>query len=500
MLRHGTWLGVSLGVFVLSAWPLVAQPFEAVYGPAATADAGARRVKPVAFCPGGGFIAVGTTDQPGASDIYVVRTNNLGLPLWEMTYDAQGGGQVDEGRALVEYADGSGFVLLGNTVTTVSNIVLMKIDCDGIPQWTRIYSHNAADSALVGSDLILTAFGSPLVGTNVGDLVVAGYTVGPLPNNWTDGLLFRTTAAGALIWNTTYDTTNWDQLRGLTEAVGVGGVGAGDLVAVGETFLPPLVAASQALVVRVNGNTGALGGGIQCAAYYGGIYPESFQAVTELRTFNRVGQLVMVGKSWTAAEQDELYVVRTQANPCAMLAQATIGGDPIQDPLDPHREAAADVRELLVPLNPALLSPTGSLAITGYTHGNNLGRNSEAFLLTVQPNTLVPIAGRLYGDGAGGNNEAGVSLERIPGDPRAVGFVVAGMSDSDWEGVGDPRDVYLFATDGNLRTGCEDAWSPVRVNHTWQPQVLAPVLAHPVIEGLLDPVFTAIDTHFSVCP
>src|SRR5262249_15565323 len=66
-------------------------------------------------------------------------------------------------------------------------------------------------------------------------------------------------------------------------------------------------------------------------------------------------------------------------------------------------------------------------------------------------------AGHLYGDHAA-RREFGTAVT-----PFGNGFVVAGLSESDPQGVGDPRDVYLVGTDGAGKTGCEQPWLPQQV-------------------------------------
>ena len=61
--------------------------FELVYGAATEVDSGARGVRPVQFCPGGGFVSAGTRQAGNASDVYVVRTTPGGGTMFERRYD-----------------------------------------------------------------------------------------------------------------------------------------------------------------------------------------------------------------------------------------------------------------------------------------------------------------------------------------------------------------------------------------------------------------------------
>jgi predicted secreted protein len=92
----------------------------------------------------GGFAFVGTSWclSFGMTDIWLVKTDKSGVVLWNHTY---GGIERDEASALVQTMD-EGFVYAG-TIHIVSgdmsehwgDILLMKIDTNGVIQWSQIY-------------------------------------------------------------------------------------------------------------------------------------------------------------------------------------------------------------------------------------------------------------------------------------------------------------------------------------------------------------------------
>ncbi len=66
--------------------------------------------------------------------------------LFEHYYDVRGDGRDDEGFALVELSDGSGYAITGTSRTTGNNwaVHLLKIDCIGFGSATfecSIYGH-----------------------------------------------------------------------------------------------------------------------------------------------------------------------------------------------------------------------------------------------------------------------------------------------------------------------------------------------------------------------
>lgn len=476
---------------LLCALPLAAVPFEAVYGDPNTVDQGARRVDPVNLC-GTGFIAVGTSDLGAVnSEVYVVRTDRNGFTLWENNYDIGGFGRQDEGRALVELADGTGFVILGNTFDAGWSTALIRLDCNGNVIWTQVYRWTAG-SQMRGFDLIQTQTGDAAHGTAAGDLAVAGYVSGATPNE--DPFLFRTQANGALIWNRAYATTGDDRFNALTEATPGFGI-SGDLVAAGGTVVGTDI---QALVARVSGDDGLYGGPFRCVAHYGDADLQSFFSVIELRTAPYAGQLVFAGLTSGAAYSDDIYLARSQANPCLPLAQARLG-DMNQPLID--REVALDLREVRQALSGGLLAPpVGSLVLTGDVADIALTQ-SDVPLLAVQPGNFNVIVGRLFGSQLPGL-EVGFSLERIPNYQGGIvnGYVIAGFSTSDGQGVNDPRDLYLITTDGFLDTPCSRVYKPVPKALSWPVGYFDPTTYTPATAGGVTTPQLWLDTDFKVCP
>jgi hypothetical protein len=270
---------------LLDSTTVQAQRWEYIYGSTTRLEDGKFRVIPVngacasldEFCittyPNG-YIAVGTSD-PGAADpqngdVHVVRTDNNGARVWEYTYDITGANDIDQGWSIIECANGTGFVVTGQTyiiATGNTEAFLLKIDCAGRILWANTYGGPLADG---GRDLIEATTGNAMMGTAPGDLVVCGYT--NIAGGTQDGYIFRTTAGGALIWGGAYDYMpgvppgNMDFFYSLEEATPPAGVLTGDIIAVGYTNFGGL---GDALVTRVNGDNGFIGAAPQGAAIYG---------------------------------------------------------------------------------------------------------------------------------------------------------------------------------------------------------------------------------------
>jgi hypothetical protein len=437
---------LSLSV-TLAAAGASAQTFETVFGPPGTVEQGARRVKPVEVCPDEGFIAVGTTTGASSpSDVYVVRTKSDGNPMWELHYDIGPGGN-DRGQALAEARDGSGFIIVGTSrrsATARDHVFLLKIRCDGSPSWAQTYESNTTEA---GFDVVEARSGNAAFGTQKGDILVAGYAANPLGNR--DALLFRARSDGTLIWNHRYDYNNAHELfRALTETSPIAGASpTGDVVAVG-LFAAPTGALSMAYAVRVSGDTGLIGAAPQNAVVYQTPDSQSFESVVELRASALSGNLVMTGTTRNSASGTDILLTRTGPDPLAFSNSERIG-DPVGGPYG--EEAALDLHEVT---NPLTIAGPGQLALTGRV-GRSGTPEADAFLLVADPGSLEPAAiGRLFGD-HGPGRDIGVSVH-----DHSKGFVISGLSDSDFEGVGDPRDLYLIGADDSGKTDCVLDWEP----------------------------------------
>ena len=490
--------------------------FEYVYG-GDCSEVG-NDVKPIVAedpCQGGGYIAVGTTNsltnddsQPCRShtDVYVVRTDNAGVRLWELRYDINGAGSNDEGNAILECRDGSGFVVTGSTtfnVTTSSTITkafLMKIDCDGVWQWTTSYSlSNTTVKRDSAYDVIEATTGNGGTAA-VGDLMVCGTTQ---QTNALDGFIFRTTNAGVLRWSSTIILNNSSEsLFSLAEAPTAGS--SIDVVAAGRYIDPN---GSQGYVVRVKAFSGLITGAPQGVAVFGGANDESFNSVKVLTTTPETDNLVFAGWSNTptGGGTRDIYLVKTPPNPCgAPIVQTTI--DNATNPGATLKEEATDVVEVLVN-TPKFTTvagfAVGDLAITGKADIIwQSQKTAEMFLLPVSVANLrvfTPVSGgQTYGDFNPGGTlpEGGAALEEV-GD----NFILCGFSQGNLENdpFPDPEDLYLVETDGDGLTSCETQWSVVDAPQTWTSTCKTVTIADDNEATDLETRDTSIESDNPVC-
>ena len=464
-----------------------AQQWQYVYGATGTSEEGMRGITPVTgacraqpSCTScttqtDGYIATGMSLQhpSNGDDVYVVRTDNNGAAIWEFNYDISGSGSDDHGESIVELSDGSGFVVTGFTTTNKNtDLFLLKIDCDGTVLWARTYRGPVVapenSTGVVGHDIIEATTGNSQYGTAAGDLIVAGTVA---TNEYEDALLLRTNASGTIIWDAIYDESNdsREHFYSLIEATPVSPESTGDIIAVGQWRWANLF---QGYVVRVNGNTGAIGTTLQGAATYGNTatnFADFFYSLVELQNPNETGangqpNVVIVGHGDALNGGAEIFLVKLDdGDPCVPLAQTLVGDG---NPTNPQPDMGHDIQEI-----PFTVTGTSNLArwdliITGGTSTVSGGpNNDDAFLLGINPATLAPIAntGQVYHPTGTDAIERGWSLQVVDATGgRTQGAVMCGFTTSDWLSAGDPRDIFLLKTNSALSTGlaCESNYNP----------------------------------------
>lgn len=486
---------VSLSLAVLAGLAfsssLLAQPWEEVFGDRSQKDEGHRRVEPVTQCPDGGYIAIGTRDLSGGlAQVYVVRTKDSGGTIWEHYYDVGADSRPDEGYALVELRDGSGFVTTGTSQRGTNWYAhAMKINCDGkvlFSYWYVINIPSLVPIRIVGHD-IREAFSGDGVTTNYGDLLIAGYIDQGGRN---DGFLLRLQATGGMIWNRRFDSGNNERFFGLTETRPTYAP-TGDIAVVG---VYDEGGPTQALVARVDGLNGDFSGSPdQCMAHYGDGKDENFQSIVEVETWPDTGLLTMAGMSSSAGMNEDVYVVQTKPNPCGMLNQVTVGNE------GGYRltEFGTDIIEVLGPVDPGLGVPNGAFALTGLA--TQVNTKADAFLLFLQPSSLRPITARLYGDHRG-FEDFGTSLQQNSWwGPQPPGFIIAGTTFTDWDGGADPTDLYLINTTDSGKTGCETGWYPDGIRWDWRPKEMGPHIAKPFRQTEVRTSYQRDDSVVRVC-
>jgi hypothetical protein len=150
----------------------------------------------------GGYIIAGETRSygEGKEDVYLIKTNHLGDTLWTKTF---GGPEYDIGRSVQQTEDG-GYIIAGSTNSYGAggcDVYLIKTNSGGYPVWTKTFG--AAGSN--GSD-----YGHSVQQTTDGGYIIAGETVSYSPNIWSDVYLIKVNSSGDTLWTRTYGGADQD--------------------------------------------------------------------------------------------------------------------------------------------------------------------------------------------------------------------------------------------------------------------------------------------------
>ena len=142
----------------------------------------------------GGYIIAGSTASMGAGgrDVYLLKTDLEGNPLWEQSFGGEGR---DEGYSGQPTGDG-GYVVVGSTSSFgAGGVYLLKINSAGDLEWQQSYASERGGGV-----------GFSVQQTNDGGFFIVGGSTNVLcntfpPNNFCGGIcLFRTDSGGNLLW------------------------------------------------------------------------------------------------------------------------------------------------------------------------------------------------------------------------------------------------------------------------------------------------------------
>ncbi len=172
-----------------------------------------------------GYIITGYTNSfgAGASDVYLIKTDENGNEEWSKTY---GGNGIDKGHSVKQTKDG-GYIITGETYSFGEgwvNCYLIKTDEHGDTLWTKVYGGNGIEE------------GNSVFQSEDGGYVITGATNSFGAGDY-DVYLIRTDAQGNLLWMQTFGGSGPERglcveetsdkgfvISGYTESFGKGGV------------------------------------------------------------------------------------------------------------------------------------------------------------------------------------------------------------------------------------------------------------------------------------
>lgn len=365
----------------------------------------------------GGTAMVGSTGLTSTSqtDIYVVRTGECEVPLWEYSYDIGGN---DYGNRIRRTPDG-GFIIVGTTENLYNcrcdiqnDIFLLKLDANGAVQWSHIYGGENVEE---GRDVQVLADG----------YIISGSTTS-FGSGGRDGYLIRTDINGTPIWANSYGGAYEDFFTSCNIATN------GDFLAAGMTFsFSASPTEGDIYLVRVDPSTGAL----SFAHHYGGSQNDIAWAVVDLGT-----DLVVAGGTRSYGGNSEGFLLRTHwGGPWFTMKTfgGAIGGGGWDEFLDMAK------------------NPFGDLYVTGmfYEPSNGWG-NYDVFtgIFDHNFNLLYPAA--IHGST---RDDQGWGIALDPGGD----IVVTGLTTSFRF---TPSDMYGLRQNIFGGTGCNDRFPELEIN------------------------------------
>lgn len=433
-----TMLALLLGYADLSA-----QPHESLYGTMQNVQKAMKNTSEVVHCNGGGDVAVGIDYGPGYSDIYVVRTNPNGTPIWERTYSI---GTMDEGHSIV--AVPGGFAVTGWTdVNGFHDAFIMVIGCEGEVIWARTYGTQEYDEE--GLDIAVRNYLGEMRLYVVGTATDAGGLA---------GMILATNANGTIYNMERYDVPGYAYVTFNSVIVHENNQNfPSQLVIAGSAYSQ--ADQYQGLMVQTFEPDGLASQGPvvgQWVAVVGFPQNEFLYSVIERKSAsagNRRGNYVFVGETNSIGlwgDRNVYLIEMSGTESCAYVNDSWFGNRPaVFD--EPSSEVGYDLVEALryVPH-----VTHGDILVTGHTNVLNLFVR-DAFIQPVDMN-LVPRVngGHIYGN-RGPGLEAGHSIGET-----ANGYVVGGEALQHPNDPADNSDFYIFRTNMGLGTCCDTTWNP----------------------------------------
>ncbi|HRQ76773.1 MAG TPA: hypothetical protein PK098_12735 [Phycisphaerales bacterium] len=191
---------VAMAILVPSAQ---AQQYQRLYS--APGSGNDERAVWVETTPDGGSILVGVTSL-GNFDIWLMKTDSLGVMQWERRIGAPGAVEVAHG--VIPTSDGGYLIYAQSTQFSQSMLrLVVKTDNLGMVQWSRMLQ--GATSGNAGGPGLAEVFAND--GSSMGYVIggeVYGSHIG-LPALWKAPVLSRLSTTGALLWTRYYIDTRY---------------------------------------------------------------------------------------------------------------------------------------------------------------------------------------------------------------------------------------------------------------------------------------------------
>ncbi len=355
------------------------------------------RFNAVALVPDGGYLLAGSTMSwtSGDKDVFVVRADACGSPLWTLAW---GGKAMDQLHTAIAAKDG-GFLVAGASISE-SGVIVIKLDAQGKVVWANVYGGGIYE------------FARAAVETQDGHFILAGETRSSAVNHALQ--LFEIDQDGKLLWMIDVGgAVEGDAAFGLTEVIGADGSSQGVMAVGGVESWGS--GNDDIWLLRVDGD-----GKILWSAAYGSSGDDEARDVAQLPDGKG---FVVTGKTdgFGVADQDEDIVVLEVGPNGDVHWMRRYGGAGFEN-------------------GENVFWTADGLAVTGWSPS---WAGQAAYLLQTDA-TGEPTSLHTYG---GGNAQYGFGAAKAPDG----GFAIVG---STWSAGAGGGDAYLVRTDPQGDAGC----------------------------------------------
>jgi hypothetical protein len=244
----------------------------------------------------GGYVIVGHTTSYGAGgyDLYVVKTNSQGNPVWTHTYGGAGNESANSANSIRQTMDG-GYIIVGYTNSYGAggyDFYVVKTNSQGDTLWTRTYGGNRDEGGLLGGEF----FGS------IQQTADSGYVIAGNTNSFgvggSDFYVIKTNSQGDTLWTHTYGGSLNDGAFSIQQTTDRGYIVAGTTRSFG-------AGGTDFYVVKTDSN-----GVVQWARTYGGSNDDQGNFV--LQTTD--GGYLVAGYTYSfGVALYDVYIVKTDA-------------------------------------------------------------------------------------------------------------------------------------------------------------------------------------------
>ncbi|MBS1911251.1 MAG: T9SS type A sorting domain-containing protein [Bacteroidetes bacterium] len=463
--RFGRMALVALALTMIGACPLAAQRWMDTFG---GANPTGERGDGVTECANGDVVAVGTSvSATGQPQVYAVRTNASGNPVWHQVYNVAGLGSCTAAD-VKECANGN-LALCGAVGNSASRVAfVMRLTSGGAFLWATTARTTLPIN--FATSILEAQFGNGVT-THAGDIVIGGATQSNV-TGVSDGFIARFNSGGTQIWSTTYDVRNpgswYDQITSIDETQILSASGTvGDIVAVGASSASA-AGPFDIWVSRVDGNTGAIGAAPQGSALFGTPQNDLGFTIHELRNGGHPGDLLVAGSSAgrpAPSSNDEAIVLQLLPDPCdaASPRAARYLGD---------NGTARDGATCAAEITAASVGTVGNIVVGGNNAPGWFG-GSDGFLQQFQEGTLAKVGNYYYYGGSADDIMA--AMAEVTHAPNSQGFVFTGRTRSPgFIPVGNSQNLWIAKVDGGLNNTCGYEFrtmsdAPATLAHTCVP-------------------------------